>query len=73
AAGNLSIGTLNLDSNSALSLSASGALTLPTTAINTGSANLTLSSGGSLTTRAALAGTNVDLTGTAGMTLGHDV
>ncbi|TQU05094.1 filamentous hemagglutinin N-terminal domain-containing protein, partial [Xanthomonas perforans] len=60
AAGNLSIGTLNLDSNSALSLSATGALTLPTTAINTGSANLTLSSGGSLSTRATLTGTNVD-------------
>ncbi|MCF6007578.1 filamentous hemagglutinin N-terminal domain-containing protein [Xanthomonas perforans] len=73
AAGNLAIGTLNLGNNSALSLRASGALTLPATAINTGSANLTLSSGGSLTTRAALAGTNVDLTGTAGMTLGHDV
>ncbi|MFA4197997.1 filamentous hemagglutinin N-terminal domain-containing protein [Xanthomonas perforans] len=73
AAGNLAIGTLNLGNNSALSLRASGALTLPATAINTGSANLTLSSGGSLTTRAALAGTNVDLPGTAGMTLGHDV
>ncbi|WAW95651.1 filamentous hemagglutinin N-terminal domain-containing protein [Xanthomonas citri pv. malvacearum] len=73
AAGNLSIGTLNLDSNSALSLSASGALTLPTTAINTGSANLTLASGGGLTTRAALAGTNVDLTGRGGIALAHDV
>ncbi|NEL27382.1 MAG: filamentous hemagglutinin N-terminal domain-containing protein, partial [Xanthomonas perforans] len=73
AAGNLSIGTLNLDSNSALSLSATGALTLPTTAINTGSANLTLSSGGSLSTRATLAGTNVDLTGRGGIALAHDV
>ncbi|WP_284176377.1 filamentous hemagglutinin N-terminal domain-containing protein [Xanthomonas citri] len=73
AAGNLSIGTLNLDSNSALSLSASGALTLPTTAINTGSANLTLASGGGLTTRAALAGRNVDLTGRGGIALAHDV
>ncbi|WP_125871429.1 beta strand repeat-containing protein, partial [Xanthomonas citri] len=73
AAGNLSIGTLNLDSNSALSLSASGVLTLPTTAINTGSANLTLASGGGLTTRAALAGTNVDLTGRGGIALAHDV
>ncbi|WP_425521626.1 filamentous hemagglutinin N-terminal domain-containing protein [Xanthomonas phaseoli] len=73
AAGNLSIGSLNLGSNSALSLRATGALTLPTTAINTGSANLTLSSGGSLTTRAALTGTNVDLTGTAGIALAHDV
>ncbi|KKY03223.1 hypothetical protein NY96_28335, partial [Xanthomonas citri pv. fuscans] len=73
AAGNLSIGTLNLDSNSALSLSASGVLTLPTTAINTGSANLTLTSGGGLTTRAALAGTNVDLTGSGGIALAHDV
>ncbi|WP_155518740.1 hypothetical protein, partial [Xanthomonas euvesicatoria] len=60
-------------SNSALSLSATGALTLPTTAINTGSANLTLSSGGSLSTRATLAGTNVDLTGRGGIALGHDV
>ncbi|MBD4058351.1 filamentous hemagglutinin N-terminal domain-containing protein [Xanthomonas citri pv. citri] len=73
AAGNLSIGTLNLDSNSALSLSASGALTLPKTAINTGSANLTLASGGGLTTRAALAGRNVDLTGRGGIALAHDV
>ncbi|SOO35803.1 YapH protein (fragment) [Xanthomonas citri pv. fuscans] len=73
AAGNLSIGTLNLDSNSALSLSTSGVLTLPTTAINTGSANLTLTSGGGLTTRAALAGTNVDLTGSGGIALAHDV
>ncbi|WP_017171640.1 filamentous hemagglutinin N-terminal domain-containing protein [Xanthomonas phaseoli] len=73
AAGNLAIGSLNLGSNSALSLRATGALTLPTTAIDTGSANLTLSSGGSLTTRAALTGTNVDLTGNAGIALAHDV
>ncbi len=73
AAGNLSIGTLTLGSNSALSLRATGALTLPTTAIDTGSANLTLFSGGSLNTRVALAGTNVDLTGSGGIALAHDV
>jgi filamentous hemagglutinin family protein len=69
----LAIATLNLGSNSALSLNAAGTLTLPSSAINTGSANLRLSSGSTLTTAAALSGTNVILSGGTGITLAHDV
>jgi filamentous hemagglutinin family protein len=73
AAGNLSMGALTLGANSELSLIAAGALTLPSTAINTGSADLRLSSGGTLTTLAALSGANVTLSGTTGIAIGHDI
>jgi hypothetical protein len=52
----LTIGALTLGSNSALSLIAGGALSLPAIAIDTGTADLTLHSGGVLTTAAALSG-----------------
>ncbi|MDK2748888.1 MAG: filamentous hemagglutinin N-terminal domain-containing protein, partial [Brevundimonas sp.] len=73
AAGNLSMGALTLGANSELSLIAAGALTLPSSAINTGSADLRLSSGGTLTTLAALSGANVTLSGATGIAIGHDI
>ncbi|MCC5090870.1 filamentous hemagglutinin N-terminal domain-containing protein [Xanthomonas campestris] len=73
AAGALTIGSLSQSSNSALSLNAGGRLTLPTSAINTGSADLGLRSGDSLSTAAALSGSNVSLTGTNGISLAHAV
>lgn len=73
AAGTLSIGTLNLGSNTALSLAAGGTLNLPASAIDTGSANLSLSSGGSLVTSAALAGGNVRIGAGGALTLAHDI
>ncbi len=69
----LTIAALTLGSDSALSLTAGGTLILPTSAINTGSANLSLHSGNVLATAAALSGTNVNLSGDAGITLAHDV
>ncbi|TXD44327.1 filamentous hemagglutinin N-terminal domain-containing protein [Xanthomonas campestris] len=73
AAGALTIGSLSQSSNSTLSLDAGGRLTLPTTAIDTGSADLSLRSGDSLSTAAALSGSNVSLTGTNGISLAHAV
>ncbi|KQQ83779.1 hypothetical protein ASF73_17395 [Xanthomonas sp. Leaf131] len=73
AAGALRIGSLSQSSNSALSLSAGGRLTLPTTAITTGSADLSLRSGDRLSTAAALSGNNVSLTGSNGIALAHAV
>ncbi|MFN6980930.1 MAG: beta strand repeat-containing protein [Brevundimonas sp.] len=73
ASGDLSMGALTLGANSELSLIAAGALTLPSTAINTGSADLRLSSGGTLTTLAALSGANVTLLGATGISIGHDI
>ena len=69
----LTIGTLSLGNNSALSLNAGGTLTLPSSAIATGSANLSLHSGNVLATAAALSGTNVSLSGDNGITLAHDI
>ena len=57
----------------AVKISASGNLLLPATRIDTGAADLSLSSGGILQTKAALAGGNVSLGGTQGVQLGHDV
>ncbi|NMW25449.1 hypothetical protein HFP05_14115, partial [Rhodanobacter denitrificans] len=62
-------------SNKDVSLVAGGQLTLaPTiTAIDTGSGNLTLSSGTSLMTQGSLSGNNVSLTGASGLTLNNDI
>jgi fibronectin-binding autotransporter adhesin len=61
--------------NKDVSLVAGGQLTLaPTiTAIDTGSGNLTLSSGTSLTTQGNLSGNNVSLSGASGLTLNNDI
>ncbi|MGE6332207.1 filamentous hemagglutinin N-terminal domain-containing protein [Stenotrophomonas sp. NPDC077659] len=57
----------------AVQIAATGNLVLPATIIDTGTADLSLSSGGVLQTRAALAGGNVSLGGSQGVQLGHDV
>ncbi len=57
----------------AISLVAGGELVLPTGNLNTGTADLTLSSGGTLTTPGNLSGGNIALTGTTGLTLAHGV
>ena len=55
-------------------VTAGGALTLPTEAIDAGGGNLHLAAnGGALTTRARLAGAQVTLLGAGGIALGHDV
>ncbi|MFN7778897.1 MAG: beta strand repeat-containing protein, partial [Betaproteobacteria bacterium] len=73
-AGGLTVTGLSSVADKAVSLvSTGGALTLPATAIATGTADLTLESVGTLATAAALSGANVSLTGTGGITLGHNV
>ncbi|MBN6149140.1 filamentous hemagglutinin N-terminal domain-containing protein [Xanthomonas sp. AmX2] len=70
----LTIAALTLGSNSALSLSAGGALTLPGSAIDTGSADLSLAAhGAALSTAGDLRGRNVTLSARDGLTLGHDI
>ncbi|MGJ7484585.1 autotransporter domain-containing protein [Variovorax sp. LT2P21] len=69
----LNVAALTLGSNSALSLIAAGTLSLPASAIDTGSADLTLQSGNALATAAALSGNNVSLRGDNGITLAHNV
>ncbi len=59
--------------NQAVAISAGGRLTLPATAIDTGTATLTLGSGDALATAANLRGTGVSLTAAGPLTLGHDV
>jgi filamentous hemagglutinin family protein len=72
---NLTIASLSSGANSAVSLVSGGTLDLTALAgIDTGSANLTLASnGGTLTTPGALAGNNIALTGSAGVSLTQDV
>ena len=65
--------TAAIQQNQAISLVAGGPLVLPTGPLNTGTANLTLSSGDTLITPGNLSGTNVALTGTTGLTLAHNV
>ena len=62
---NLALTALSSGANSAVDVEALGLLTLPTTAINTGTANLLLSSGQGLTLQAPTSGANVTLIGTA--------
>ena len=74
AANDLAVSAVSAAPNSAISLVAGGTLSLPTSAINTGTAELTLASdGGSLATAAALGGNNITLRGRDGLILGHDV
>jgi hypothetical protein len=73
-ANDLAIAGLNDGANGTVSLIAGGVLTLPAGSINTGSANLTLTSnGGSLATPGALSGANISLTGHGGVALNNNV
>ncbi|WP_172969599.1 filamentous hemagglutinin N-terminal domain-containing protein [Rhodanobacter sp. T12-5] len=73
-ANDLAIAGLNDGANGTVSLIAGGVLTLPAGSINTGSANLTLTSnGGSLATAGALSGANISLTGHGGVALNNNV
>ncbi|MCC8538569.1 filamentous hemagglutinin N-terminal domain-containing protein [Xanthomonas codiaei] len=73
-ANDLSIASLSSGSNSPVTLTAGRALSLPMQAIDTGSADLRLSSeSGTLLTNGALSGRNVSLNAGAGMVLRHDV
>jgi hypothetical protein len=69
----LALTSLTSAPNQAVSVSAGGALTLPATAIDTGSATLSLSSGGALTSVGTLRGTNVALTSGATLTLANNL
>ncbi|MDR7333856.1 filamentous hemagglutinin N-terminal domain-containing protein [Roseateles asaccharophilus] len=72
--GALNILGLTQPANSALSLSSTGNLSLGAmTDIDTGSANLSLTTGGSFTAGGKLAGQNVSVTAQSGLTLGHDI
>jgi fibronectin-binding autotransporter adhesin len=74
-AGDLHIASLANGSNGAVSLiSLGGTLFLPSSAINTGSSNLVLTSGGGLlSTTADLSGANVMLSGSGGINLSNVV
>ena len=71
---NLTVSALSSGANQAVSLVSGGTLTLPATAINTGTAALTLqSNGGSLATAGNLSGDDITLVGSGGVSLGHNV
>ncbi|AIF48217.1 beta strand repeat-containing protein [Dyella japonica] len=71
---NLIMGTLTDGANGAVNLMSGGTLSLPSTPINTGTSDLTLvSAGGPLTTTANLAGNNVSLSGSQGVTLANNI
>ena len=69
----LTVSTLSSAPNQAVSIVAGGQLSLPATAIDTGTANLTLTSGGTLAPGASLRGTNVALTSNGALTLANNV
>jgi len=74
AVGDLDIANLRNAANAAVALQAGGALSLGGAAIDTGSADLSLSAqGGALLTTAALSGAQLRLSGRDGITLGGDV
>jgi filamentous hemagglutinin family protein len=74
SAGNLSILSLSQPANRPLTLSAGGNLSLVATDIDTGTADLSLTSlGGSFTAGGKLAGHNIALAALTGLSLGHDV
>ena len=71
---NLAVTSLVSAANRPVSLIAGGSLSLPPSAIDTGTADLTLQAlGGTLVINGPLSGNNVTLTGTAGLTLGADI
>ena len=69
----LTLSSLASAPNQAVNVKTGGALTLPATAIDTGAANLTLTSGGTLTTVGTLRGTNVALSSGGAMTLANNI
>ncbi|WP_430389968.1 beta strand repeat-containing protein [Dyella sp. 20L07] len=72
--GDLRVAALHDGANGAVNLIAGGALYLPSNAIDTGSADLTLSAlGGSLVNAGSLTGANVSLSGSQGITLANNV
>ncbi|MEI8267952.1 MAG: YDG domain-containing protein, partial [Betaproteobacteria bacterium] len=71
--GDLQVGTLQAGANKNISLYGAYGLTLPGIAINTGTADLSLTSGGTLATAGALSGANVTLAGATGLTIAHNV
>ena len=72
-ANDLTLGTLTSGTNKAVQLVAGGLLNLPASGINSGTADLTLSTTGQLATQGALSAANIALTGGIGVTLGHAV
>ncbi|WP_457447784.1 two-partner secretion domain-containing protein [Roseateles sp. P5_E4] len=72
--GDLEILSLTQPANRALTLSAGANLILgPVASINTGTADLTLTSGGSFTMGGTLAGHNIDLAAQTGLSLGQNI
>jgi hypothetical protein len=69
----LTVSSLTSGANQSVSLMAGGNLTLPDSAINTGSADLSLVSGGTLATAGELSGANVSLSGAQGLKLAHGI
>jgi hypothetical protein len=69
----MNVALLTSGANKQVTLVAGGALTTPFSAINTGSADLQLSSGTTLNPNADLTGNNVKLAGTAGVDLEFNV
>lgn len=69
----LNVTSLTNGSNKKVMLVAGGALTLPVTVINTGTDDLELGSGTTLTPQNHVIGTNVKLVGTAGVNVEFDV
>ena len=68
--GDLNIAALSSGTNGTVNLTAGGALTLPASGIDTGTADLTLiANGGALVMPGALSGANVTLSGRDGITL----
>ncbi|EQD63519.1 hypothetical protein B1A_09089, partial [mine drainage metagenome] len=69
-ANNLNVIALTDNNNGNVNLTAGGMLTLPASGINAGTGNLTLASdGGALTSSGTLSGSNVSLSGSAGLVL----
>lgn len=69
----MNVTSLTSGANKQVTLVANGALTIPATAINTGSADLQLGSGTTLNPLADLAGNNVKIVGPAGVDLEFNV
>src|SRR5574337_658230 len=72
--GDLTIASLGSGINGTVSLTAGGALTMPASSIDTGTADLTLvANGGALTTPGALSGANITLGARDALTLGSNL
>ncbi|MFN0185359.1 MAG: beta strand repeat-containing protein [Aquabacterium sp.] len=72
-ANDLTITSLTSGANQGVSIIAGGSLNLPAGGINTGTANLTLNAGTSITTGGALSGADITLNGAGGLSLGHAI